>query len=312
MTRKVSNSEVITFQTCKQRYHLSFDLNLEPKVPGVAIYRGVVGHAMLEAYYKTFIGLTPFQKTPEVYATAEKKAWAVYGSYMVEADMGQAVVLTEVKTLMQRYFDYVKNYSDKTWQNANQRDWIILQVEKYYDLDLTEEFNYVARVDLVARIDGKVTIVDHKFVYNFWNQDKLDLNPQLPKYLGIMRNNGIKVDQVMVNQIRYRDKKSAPYTDEEKFRYSFSIPTDVEVRTHLKEQILISRDVVAWKEQPIEERARLATRVLNDFVCTSCQVKSLCIMGLKGIDFSNEVTVSYQPNTYDYNSRALEEASVTY
>jgi hypothetical protein len=312
-TRKVSNSEVITFHTCKQRYHLSFDLNLEPKKPGDAIYRGTVGHAMLEAYYKPMIGVMPAQKTPQFFEACEERAWQVFHRAMVDADMGQAAILAkDLRPLMTRYFLYAKGYGDHTWQNSNQRDWIILQVEVYYDLDLTDDFMYVARVDLVARIGGKVTIVDHKFVYNFWNQDKLDLNPQLPKYVGILRNNGKPVDQVMVNQIRYRDKKSEPYTDEEKFRYSFSIPTDVEIRTHLKEQILVSRDVSKWRDLPIEERARLATRVLNDMVCTSCQVKSLCIMGLKGIDFANEITVAYQPNTYDYNSRALEEAGAGY
>lgn len=308
MTRKVSNSEVNTFQTCKQRYHLTFDLNLEPKVPGTALYRGVVGHSMLEAYYKVFIGVYPAQKTEEMFDLAEAEAWRVYRKFLEASDISQNEVMVDLRPLMKRYFEYARNYSDKRASNHNQRNWLILQVEPYYDLDLTDDFEYVARLDLVARIDGMVTIVDHKFVYNFWSQDKLDLNPQLPKYTGILRNNGIRVDQVMVNQVRYRPKKKPPfYTDEEMFKYSFYTPTETEVRTHLKEQILVSRDVVKWREMPLDERARLATRILNDMVCVSCPVKSLCIMGLKGIDFNTEIKAAYQPNTYDYNSHALEE-----
>lgn len=310
MTRKVSNSEVQTFLLCRQRYHLAHDLNLEPIHPGPALYRGSVGHEMLEAYYRVFIGLFPGQKTPEVYAKAEAEAWAVYRKYFAMADMSQNEVLVDLRQIMKQYFEYARSYKDKTSTNSNQREWVILQVEKYYELDLTDEYKYVARLDLAARIDGLVTIVDHKFVYDFWTQDKLDLNPQLPKYTGILRNNGIRVDQVMVNQIRYRPKKKPPfYSDEERFKYSFSIPTDMEVRTHLKEQLLVSEQVVAWRDKPMEERAATAVRILNDMVCRGCPVKSLCIMGLKGIDFNNEIKVSYQPNTYDYNSRSMEESS---
>jgi hypothetical protein len=269
---------------------------------------------MLQAYYEHFIGLYSGQKTDEVYRRAEDAAWAKYRTYYAHADMSQEDILLDLKRIMERYFHYVRYYPDdlKSATNSNQKDWIILQVERYYDLDLTEDFRYVARLDLVARIDGLITIVDHKFTYNFWSQDKLDLNPQLPKYVGIMRNNGVRVDQVMVNQVRYRWRKSSPYIDTEMFKYAFYTPTPTEVRTHLKEQILVSKDVVEWRVKPLEERARIATRILNDMVCGSCPVKGLCIMGLKGIDIANEIKAAYQPNTYDYNLRALEETEITY
>jgi hypothetical protein len=262
---------------------------------------------MLEAYFLNFLHLMPGEKTPEVWEAAEKAAWRVYGNYLKDAVDFQDEVLLELRPLMKRYFEYSRNYPGKSAYNSSTRDWIILQVEQYYDLDFTDEFKYVARLDLVARIDGRVVIIDHKFIYNFWSQDKLDLNPQLPKYVGVMRNNGIRVDEVMVNQIRYRPKKKPPfYTDEEMFRNSFYVPTPEEINNHFREQIIISRDVVEWRNKPLDERARLATRVLNDMVCQSCPVKSLCIMGLKGINFANEIKINFRENTYNYN-RALEE-----
>jgi hypothetical protein len=268
---------------------------------------------MLEAYYTVFLHVMPHDKTEEMFNQAEAEAWRIYRSYLDKADLSQNEVLVDLRRLMQRYFAYARGYEGKTAYNSNQRNWVILQVEAYYELDLTDEFEYVARLDLVARIDGRVVIIDHKFIYNFWSQDKLDLNPQLPKYVGILRNNSVTVHEVMVNQIRYRPKKKPPfYTDEEMFKYSFYTPTQVEINTHLKEQIMVSRDVAIWREMPLDERARKATRILNDMICQSCQVKSLCIMGLKGIDFNNEIKAQYQPNTYDYNRHALEDAGVTY
>lgn len=312
--RKVSNSEVNTFLTCKQRYHLVFDLNLEPKNPPPALYRGTVGHSMCEAYYMVFLHVQPRDKTEAMFDRAEAEAWKVYRSYLIKADdFAQNEILVDLRRIMQRYFTYARSSELRTPYNSNQRDWLILQVEAYYELDLTAEFTFVARVDLVARIDGKVVIVDHKFIYNFWSQDKLDLNPQLPKYVGILRNNGIVVDEVMVNQIRYRPKKKPPfYTDEDMFRYSPYTPTPTEINTHLSEQIKVSRDVYNWRQQPLEDRAKNATRILNDMVCQSCSVKSLCIMGLKGIDITNEIKSQYQPNTYDYNRHSLEDAGVSY
>jgi hypothetical protein len=297
-SRKVSNSEVVAFNTCERKYYYQYDLNLEPKTPSTSIYRGTVGHACLEAYYLTLQGLFPGQKTPEIYARAERAGMMVLTNKIDGADLNQSQALMELRILIGDYFRYAKR---------TQHDWLILQVEQFYDLDLTEDFSYSLRLDLVARIDGMVTIIDHKFVYNFWSQDDLDLSPQLPKYTAALRAHGIRVDRCLVNQIRTRIRQSKPYEDHEKFKYSYSVPNDQEIQNHLIEQIKVSRRVVDHRALPIEVRAREVTRTLSQMVCRMCSVRNLCIMELKGISVENDIKIDFQQNTYDYNRLEIDE-----
>jgi len=255
----------------------------------------------LQSYYDTLLKLTPSQKTDAVYKEAEENAFVVLAAYLAKADLFSAEMILKLRHVLVRYFERAR---------ITQHQWVVLQVEQFYELPLVEDFTYACRLDLLVLIDGLVTIVDHKFVYNFWSQDDLDLNPQLPKYAGILRNHGVRVDRIMVNQIRYRVRRSSPYEDDEMFRESFSPATEPLVRNHLREQILISRKIIEHRGLPVEERGLNSTRVLNPMVCRSCSVKSLCIQALQGVDIKNEIAASYQPNTYDYN--LYEETAVSY
>lgn len=303
MTRKISNSEVTDFNTCEYRYYLSYDLGLEPKIQPKALFRGIIGHDCLDAYYQHFIGLMPGQKTDDVYEKAEAAAWVVLSSYIASAPNFYVDIVVDLRRVLARYFKYAKE---------SQRDWIILASEKMYELDLVEDFSYSCRVDLVARIDGLVTVVDHKFVYDFWSMDDLDINPQLPKYVGILRNNGIQIDRAKVNQIRYRVLKTRELSDEEMFRLDDDTPTTIEVQKFLREQILTSRRIVEHRERPLPVREMEAIRVLNKMVCKSCPVRSLCIESLKGQDINNTIAMDYQTRTYGYNDRVITEVDSGY
>jgi hypothetical protein len=126
------------------------------------------------------------------------------GSHMGGGSQFDLAIVLELDKILANY-----------WPIAENLPWEILHVEQQFDVWLTQEFEFSMRLDLLIRdlSDGKIKVVDHKFVYDFWNMDKIRLSGQLPKYIGALRANNIKVDDAILNQIRYR-KMKAPTLDQ--------------------------------------------------------------------------------------------------
>lgn len=294
MPRNISNSEVSAWLACQRKYYYTFDLNLEPVKLGTALSRGVLGHEALAEYYTV---LQEHAGQPGVYEEARRAARRVLTTALASASSYDDEMVGGLAALLDRYFEYAER---------TQRDWKILAVEKKYDIPVNEDYAFTMRLDLAARIDGKVTVVDHKFVYDFWSTDDLALNPQIPKYIGALRFNGITVDRGMVNQLRYRMKK-APMTDDELFRYDYMYPTDVEIRTIMREQFRVSQQIVNHRKQGLEERSKNVFRVMNKMGCKNCSVLSLCKAELMGNDITYDIQNNYQQNSYSDRNQIDED-----
>lgn len=285
--RNISNSEVFAWNKCQRYYYYSFDLNLTPNRPANSLARGIVGHSALENYYKWL------QENPSDFDRAEKYAFKVLALALEKADMFDMNMLADLRSILGRYFVMAKNDG-----------WKILAVERRFDWKITDDITYTLRLDLAIRDPkyvGEVVLVDHKFVYNFWQVQDIDLNPQLPKYLGGIRANGLQVDRVMVNQIRWRIRKSSPYPDNEMFKRDYDKPNQATVENLMREQVLISRRIQQWRELPIEERNRRAVGVRNNLICKSCSFADLCITELKGGYIEGIVETDFRQNDYGYN-----------
>lgn len=286
-TRNISNSEVFAWNKCQRYYYYSFDLNLTPLKPANSLARGIVGHSALENYYKWL------QDNPGDFERAEQYAYRILTLALDKAGMFDLEMLAELRNVLGRYFQY-----------ARDDNWKILAVERRFDWPITDDITYTLRLDLAIRDPkkgGEVVLVDHKFVYNFWSQDDIDLNPQLPKYMGGIRANGLQVDRVMVNQIRWRVRKSSPYADYEMFKRDYDKPNAATVKNLMREQVLISRRIQQWRELPIEERNRRAVGVRNNLICKNCSFAALCVTELKGGYIEGMVETDYKQNDYGYN-----------
>ena len=294
--RFISNSEVFAWNKCKRYYYYSFDLNLTPIRPANALARGIVGHSALEQYYKWL------QEYPDDFDGARQYGFKVLAMAMDKASMFDENMLIELRNILGHYFDFAKSDG-----------WKILAVERRFDWQITDDIAYALRLDLAIRDPkwgGEVVLVDHKFVYNFWSQDDIDLNPQLPKYMGGIIANGLKVNRVMVNQIRYRVRQSRPYEHHEMFKRDYDKPNESTIRNLMREQIVISREIQEWRQLPIEDRNRRAVGVRNNMICKNCSFKDLCITDLKGGYSEGVIDAEYRQNEYGYNdviSPATEE-----
>lgn len=282
-TRKISNSEVSTWLVCQRQYYYQFDMALEPIRFSDALSRGLLGHDVLAHYYKALQAGTDWED-------AAKEAREYLMGFMGGSSYALETVL-EIDGILQGYWAYTQG--DPNWR--------ILHVEEQFNVFFTQEFEFSMRLDLLVQdtTTGEVILVDHKFVYDFWTQDDLALNPQLPKYIGALRVNGFKVDRAILNQLRYRKLKEP--TPERLFvRESYS-PSNNKVVNVVRDQITKSQEIMRWRELPIEERGARATRILNKVVCRGCPVKLLCQQELDGAPLDYLVQNEFKSRTYGYN-----------
>lgn len=288
--RRISNSEVATWLTCKRKYYYEFDLNLEPRISSGALGKGTLLHEGLAVYYEDLQAGNSHKVATEVARTRLQ-------SYLSASEYDFETVM-EVDRLLQGYWNFYQG--DPNWE--------ILEVEKGYDLSMTEDYEYSLRLDLLVRErdTGLVVLVDHKTAYDFWTEDDLDLNPQFPKYIGSLRANGVNVDKAVLNQIRTRSIK-AP-TMEQLFRRTTCKPSLAKIQNAMREQVISSMEIIQHRALPVEVQAANSVRLLNKTMCKFCNVKSLCLAEYDGGDISVSIETDFRPRTYGYNP--TEDAAV--
>lgn len=288
---KISNSGVSTWLVCQKQYYYRYDLGLEANTRSEALDRGVLGHEVLAVYYKAIQrGIS--------HDDAVKNAEAFLGQFMAGGSSFDLGIVLDVHRVLSGY-----------WPIAAKDNWRILQVEEEFNVFLTPEFDFTMRLDLLVHDldDGKIKIVDHKFVYNFKTEEEVSLDPQLPKYIGALRANNVKVDEAVFNQLRYRkikDPAANLYA-----RKSF-VPSNSKVVNIIRDQITASQEIVKWKALPLETRAKHSKRILNLMVCRGCSMKLLCAAELDGAPIDYLVATEYKKkehNSSEPTSAELEQ-----
>lgn len=285
----VSNSEVNTWNECPRKYYYSYDLKLEKIGQGPARSVGNVGHAVLQRYFEFL------KDNPGKFFEAGETALAFLGMWMSEMDSPTELeAANKVFRVLSQYFTHfaLKHPLAK-----------VLEVEKYYQQDLTDEFSYGMTLDLLLQDGSFLYVVDHKFTYDFWRQTKVDTKgaAQIVKYYFVLKLLGFEVDEVMINEIRYRERHSRPYTFEEMFREDTWKPSSQATRQLMIDQVRISRKIIEHRNMPLEERERDAIRSLGSAACEFCDYSSLCIGELNGADIEPDIETYFQRKTYDYN-----------
>lgn len=281
--RKISNSETSAFLACERKWYYAHSLNLKPKAYSTSLSRGIIGHDALAAYYDNHFD--------------PRAAEAVIMPYLSKAEGDEYKMLMDLLALLNRYFavDPIKN-----------KGWEILAVEQQYDTELTDDYDFSMRLDLLCKDEnGLIVLVDHKFVYDFWQQTAFDLNAQFAKYIVSLRSNGVLVDRVMVNELRHR-VNPIKSEDDALFRQTFVTPSATEQRTVFKDHMKVSEKIIAMRELPIEVQSETVIRNMSAINCKNCSFPDLCKTELMGGDITLSVQTYYEPNTYGYNDKDKE------
>lgn len=279
LPRKISNSEVSAWTTCRRQYYYAHVLSVAPKHYGPALNLGIIFHDCIRHYYEARL-------KGENHGAAQLAANQAIRHYA----QSDAIVASKIQIMMMNYFGL---YGDE------QATWRPVEVEAAHEIPLTPDYIYTMRDDLLMYHEptGEYWLWDHKTTYDFWSEDDFLLNLQFPKYIGTLRFNQFPVSGVLVNQIRTREKKNP--TSDDLFRRTPVRYNEANIRTTLKEQIVASQEIVGYRQLPGPIKEQQAIRIGNKMVCRMCHFKSLCIAQLQGGDIDYILQTEYGPNTYD-------------
>lgn len=281
MPRIISNSEVTAYNECARRHWYQYNHGLQPRSYGLALTRGIIGHQILEIYYKMIMDGFPVD-------AAKERCLTQLDNFILEfsannlTEYDKIMMLTQLRQLIEKYIDFYSEGTDK--------DFRILAVEQTYIAPVDQDVSYGMKLDVLIEIlngvyRGEIVIMDHKFLYNFKSDEELSIDGQLPKYIRTVAGNGIHVTRGIFNQLRYRELKN-PDPDAI-FRRTWVKPS-----RQAKEQI--------WQEQvdaslEIVNNPRPPRRTLSPLVCKNCYFLQICRADLNGDPTATMKKVDYVP-----------------
>lgn len=290
--RLISNSEATDWMTCKRMYYNAYINRLAPKTYRGPIAIGLLGHEAFERYYK---GRVAGEHHEVARAYAEKTFNNhLRGENGSRADRFVMEDILKARAGFIRYMDYYGDESD---------EYEVISVEEKYTMPFiqTQDFGFAMRIDVLVKDKrtGELILRDFKFTYNFWSERKFKLRGQFPKYVLALRANGIHVDKVIVDQIRYREMKSDDNKDY--LKRSESKVNDHKIRMVVRDHIQNSKEIMEFRSLSAKEQEKRATRLLIDPVCKYCLFAELCELELNGADTELFKKDTYEESTYGYN-----------
>lgn len=284
--RFISNSEVASWLTCRRKYYFEYVLELESKQTSSAISKGVLIHAMLEAYYAAkAMGYTEAECRE---ASMEPIMDAAQGKYADMSDLGKT------RDLVMGYFSH--------YEEADGQRYKVYAVETKMKADLSDDFAMVGTVDLIWQdmTDGKFLMVDHKSSYNFWTDMQAGISGQFVKYVFLGKAAGLDIKGAMVNQIRTRELKEG----NELYRRAWVNPSEVKIRNVMASHVVASQEIVNFRENA---HIDMAVPIYDKYGCSNCPFLPLCDSVSNGAPIQYQITADYQKRTsYGYAQPAVE------
>lgn len=289
--RKISNSEATDALTCERLYFNAYirgGQGLAPKKLRGPLAIGGCGHEALEVYFRN-------RKDGVSHDESVNKSIQHLSNMIADLDncIYDMEAIIKARICLDRYFLHYGDHSD----------WTILQVEKLYEMQIPNQpFSVPMRLDLLVhdKSTGKILLVDHKFTYDWWKPRKFNLRGQFYKYVAILRHNGVKVDAVVINQLRYREMKSTDPADYNQ-RYTQDNFTNHKMKRILKDHVAISKWIMGFRQLSTERQEETAKFLLVDPICRYCAFGSLCEAELEGTFVDVMLKTDFRKNEYGYN-----------
>jgi CRISPR/Cas system-associated exonuclease Cas4 (RecB family) len=275
---KTSHSEVEAFLNCERRHYYGYGLEVVPIKESDALIRGNVGHAALANYYNLLKDGVPYQERVD---STLKLLVTECDRYTTSS---KTDLLSELVFLLSHYFVHYRERDENLE---------VLAVEKEYLIPVGDNFYIKMYVDLIVRMPNVgVAAWDHKFVWNFYDPEQIDINPQLPKYVGAMRGDGYRVSAAFYNQVRYQNTKENTADPGKHFSFDRVELSPARVKRTIQEQIVAAHRIKELKDMPIEEWEQHVLR--NPSACDRCPYKMICAEDLNGKDIGLTLAFSYK------------------
>lgn len=257
---------------------------IEPLRFGEALTRGTLGHKALEVYYLAIIQRASH---PE----AVKAAMLNLGQAGLD-DNDNLEIVGQLMPILQKYFE--------KYGEGDLFEWEPLAIEQEFRFEIPNSGGLIFpfRVDAIwrNRRTGKIYVVDHKFLYNYYQRNTIRIQPQMPKYIFALRSMGYEIEDGMYNMLSTRKNSRDPA------RREFTQTSDAKAKQFFREQLDAMLEIRALKQLPNDEWERLNTRRnANAFNCKNCMFLDLCANDLEGMGGRRfYIEANFRPNTYGY------------
>lgn len=296
----VSHSRVESYLRCQRQEYYSYGRKIQKSDTSTALALGTAIHSVLERLYSTVLaaGMSKAKQRaayPDAVEAALARVEELYAEGFVDSEK-RAPLRLIIEKYLQR-----EPLIDNTWREDDDRQWLIMAVEKEFRLEWDPESksSYPFVIDLIAKDpEGYVTVIDNKGVYDLYSYEKIELMPQIPKYIGALRALGYKVGNYGVyNMLRTRPDTKAGRPLSEWARFQEMKVSGTRVQRTFEEQIVTSVRVHQLDLLSPEERDRQAVRSAagTDTCERMCDFRELCVEELRGGNTAVLMRSLYEP-----------------
>lgn len=285
MQLRISNSDTKTF-ICERKFYYAYGLGITPKSQSVALSKGLFGHTLLEAWYKE----QSISAVHNVYNTLVNQADMYHNPEFAAKDMS-------------KMFYLIMNYIDYYYHNDEASIPKVHHVEEEFEINLKpyvgKDLIFVFKPDVIIEENGKLVVMDHKFVYDFYRPITINLDTQLPKYIVALTLLDKDIRYGILNQVRTRNVQS------NRFQREVVTPTYEQFETIWEDHIKVSTRIEQWFRKSDDEKS-LSERVFNPLVCRFCSYSELCVADLKGYEDEVDSIIETQMEPYEYGKRNID------
>lgn len=293
----ISQSEVDSRLSCERKHWYAFG-KPHPKSPDTnglqathhseSLTRGTVGHKVMEEYY-TYI----------------KEGMPRDGAFLRARDnhiarMGENPEYAAIYTEVLNYFiSYHKFYYDEEYEP--------LVLEHTFELKVQDNIVFPFTPDAVFKHKptGKIYVVDHKFLYRFYQDRVFPILPQMLRYTHALRLLDYPVHGYIYNMIS-TDKRAQPQNRFKRHVVDFTEAHERKIKQVWEEQHHIMLEIVEEKMSPIMWEFN-AMRNMSSFSCANCPFLELCIAELEGQNGTDLLISSfYESNKYGYGKEEVD------
>lgn len=200
----ISHSRADNYLLCRRKEYYGYGLELTRINESDSLAFGSAVHEVLEVFYGTILELGGKGKTKPVIArqkkaiAAARKAAFEKVDALYSKDFEDSERLPALRRTIERYL-----FEAEPFVGTHR----VLAVEKKFNLQYDDEnedqFTFI--IDLLLEdAEGYIVAVDHKTTYDFYDDDAIAIQGQIPKYIGALRALGYKVNYAIYNQLRSR------------------------------------------------------------------------------------------------------------
>lgn len=258
----VSPSEFDSYMSCPRKHYYAYGLKIQSRESSDSLNRGTIGHHFLEEYFKL-----------RLEGMSADTAMLVSKQYMTKyvlLNPEQMTIADEAKEAILRFFD-----------DGGYSEFEILAIEREFQVVIDENTgaSILFKVDLIVRDkDGKIGIIDHKFISQLYAPYQLDLMSQLPKYYEALKRLGYPIDWVAYGEYK---AGSGP-----KFVFLPFPLSEASAKRTMEEHRQVANKIIGLKRQAELDKtvfywSETATRIQNTMICKNCSFKKICVAELK-------------------------------